>query len=63
MKLNTNIVLLGLIGVLVLMAGIQAFQLATLSQALSSGTISTSTSGAQSSVLSQLGQASQVGGC
>mgnify|MGYP001587124007 FL=1 len=63
MKLNTNIVLLGLIGVLVLMAGLQAFQLATLSQALSSGTISTSTSGAQSSVLSQLGQASQVGGC
>lgn len=62
--MNTNVVLLALMGILVLMAGIQAFQLTTLSQAISSGAItSTSVSGAKSGVLSQLSQASQVGGC
>ena len=62
--MNTNVVLLVLMGVLVLMAGIQAFQLTTLSQAISSGTLmSSSVSGAGSGVLSQLSQASQVGGC
>ncbi len=60
--MNANTTLLVLLGILVLMAGIQAFQLATLSQAVSSGTLA-ATSGAQSGVLSQLAQASQVGGC
>ncbi len=58
--MDKEIVLLVLIGVLVLMAGIQAFQLNTLSQAVSSGSISTSGS-TQHSALSQL--PSQVGGC
>ncbi len=62
--MNTNIVLLALMGVLVLMTGIQAFQLTTLSQAISGGTLkSSSASSSQSGVLSQLSQASQVGGC
>ncbi len=62
--MDTNIVLLVLIGILVLMAGIQAFQLTTLSQAISSGAIvSKSATGTSSGVLSQLSQASQVGGC
>ena len=62
--MNTNVVLLALMGVLVLMAGIQAFQLTTLSQAVSSGAIaSTSISAPKSGVLSQLSQHSQVGGC
>ena len=58
--MDKEIVLLVLIGVFVLMAGIQAFQLNTLSQAVSSGSISTSGS-TQQSALSQL--PSQVGGC
>lgn len=63
-NINANVVLLALMGILVLMAGIQAFQLTTLSQAISSGKVmSTSSSGANSGVLSQLSQASQVGGC
>ena len=62
--MNTNVVVLALMGILVLMAGIQAFQLTTLSQAISGGTLmSSSVSGAGSGVLSQLSQASQVGGC
>lgn len=62
--MNTNVVLLALMGILVLMAGIQAVQLTVLSQAISSGVVaSTAVGGAQSSVLSQLAQASQVGGC
>lgn len=58
--MDTNVLLIVLIGVLVLMAGIQAFQLNTLSQIVSSGSISTSGS-TQQSALSQL--PSQVGGC
>ncbi len=62
--MNTNVVLLVLMGLLVLMAGLQAFQLAVLSQVISTGSIkSVSTSGTNSGVLSQLAQASQVGGC
>ncbi len=62
--MNTNMVLLALMGILVLMAGVQAFQLATLSGAVSSGAFSSAiASGGQSGVLSQLSQASQVGGC
>ena len=62
--MNTNVVLLALMGVLVLMAGIQAFQLVTISQAISGGVMaSTTVQGAGSGVLSQLSQASQVGGC
>lgn len=57
MKIDTNIVLLALLGVLVLMAGIQAIQLVTISNAISTGAV---TSGS-SSVLSS--QSSQVGGC
>ncbi|MBI2076368.1 MAG: hypothetical protein HYT72_03925 [Candidatus Aenigmarchaeota archaeon] len=60
--MNANTMLLVLMGVLVLMAGIQAVQLTVLSQAISSGTL-TSAVGAKSGVLSQLAQASQVGGC
>ncbi len=62
--MNTSVVLLALMGVLVLMAGIQAFQLVTISQAISGGVMaSTTVNSAGSSVLSQLSQASQVGGC
>ncbi len=61
--MNTNIVLLALVGVLVLMAGIQAFQMATLSQAISSGAVLASSTGASSGALSQLATTSQVGGC
>ncbi|MBU5537393.1 MAG: hypothetical protein QW818_02325 [Candidatus Aenigmatarchaeota archaeon] len=62
--MNTNVVLLALMGVLVLMAGIQAFQLVTISHAISSGVTTTTTvKSTGSSVLSQLSQASQVGGC
>ena len=61
--MNTNVVLLALMGVLVLMAGIQAFQLTTLSEAVSNGVVSTAGTNSQSGVLSQLSQASQVGGC
>ncbi|MBI2547282.1 MAG: hypothetical protein HYW23_02440 [Candidatus Aenigmarchaeota archaeon] len=62
--MNINVVLVVLMGVLVLMAGIQAFQLVTLSQAISGGVVSSkSVSGSSSGVLSQLSQASQVGGC
>ncbi len=60
--MNTNVVLLALLGVLVLMAGIQAYQMTTLSQAVASGA-TLSASGSGSSALSQLAQASQVGGC
>ena len=63
MNINTNVVLLTLMGILVLMAGIQAFQLTVLSQAISGGTMVSTASSAQSGVLSQLAQASQVGGC
>jgi hypothetical protein len=52
------------LGVLVLMAGVQAIQLVTISQAISGGAVvSASTTGASTGVLSQLSQASQVGGC
>ncbi len=62
--MNTSVVLLALMGVLVLMAGIQAFQLVTISQAISGGVMaSTTVNSAGSGVLSQLSQASQVGGC
>lgn len=61
--MNTNVVLLALMGVLVLMAGIQAFQLVTISQAISGGVMSSTEQSAGSGVLSQLSQASQVGGC
>ncbi len=59
--MNTNVVLLALMGVLVLMAGIQAFQLTSLSEAVTNGAVVST--GTQSGVLSQLSQASQVGGC
>ncbi len=59
--MKTNTLLLVLLAVLVLMAGIQAVQLTAISQAISSGALATT--GAKSSVLSQLAQASQVGGC
>lgn len=62
--MKTNVVLLALMGVLVLMAGIQAFQLVTISQAISGGAMaSTTIKSTGSGVLSQLSQASQVGGC
>lgn len=57
MKINANTLLLVLVGVLVVMAGLQAFQLTVLAQALSNGVVAP----AQSSVLSQL--PTQVGGC
>jgi hypothetical protein len=64
MKIDTNTILLALLGVLVLMAGVQAIQLVTISQAISGGAVvSASTTGASTGVLSQLSQASQVGGC
>ena len=62
--MNTSVVLLALMGILVLMAGIQAFQLVTISQAITGGVMtSTTVKSAGSGVLSQLSQASQVGGC
>lgn len=61
--MNTNMVLLALMGILVLMAGVQAIQLVTLTQAISNGAIATTSVNSHSGVLSQLSQASQVGGC
>ncbi len=58
--MDTNSLLLVLIGLLVLMAGIQAFQLNALAQVMNSGTVSMD-NGQKSSALSQL--PSQVGGC
>lgn len=57
MKMNTNTMLLVLVGLLVVIAGVQAVQLNTMYQALSTGAIS----GVKSSALSTL--PSQVGGC
>ena len=56
MEMNTNTMLLVLVGLLVVIAGVQAVQLNTVYQALSSGAI-----GVKSSALSSL--PSQVGGC
>lgn len=64
--MKTQTVLVFLIAVLVLMAGVQAVQMATFSEAIASGALTAKTAGASggvatSSVLSQL--PAQVGGC
>ena len=59
MKMNTNTLLIMLMGVLVVMAALQAFQLVPLAQAVSSGAVTTGS--ANAGVLSNL--PSQVGGC
>ena len=59
MKMNTNTLLIMLMGVLVVMAALQAFQLVTLAQAVSSGAVTTGSG--TGGVLSNL--PSQVGGC
>ncbi len=65
MKVKTETVLVFLIGILVLMAGVQAVQLNALTQALEKGVTITAggsaAAPAKSSVLSQL--PTQVGGC
>ncbi len=57
--MKTNTLLIVLMAALVVMAAIQAVQLNVLSQAISGGV----TTGAKTSALTQLAQASQVGGC
>lgn len=62
-NLNTNTLLIVLLGVLVVMAGVQAMQLVTISSAIYSGAIASSHTGAQLSSSSGLNVQSQVGGC
>ncbi len=61
---KTIVLLLVVIGILVIMAGIQTFQLSTISKAIATGkigTVSASSGSAGTSALSSV--QSQVGGC
>jgi hypothetical protein len=63
-KLNTNTLLIVLLGILVIMSGVQAVQLTMLSSAITSGSIvSSSTVAPKTSSNPPLQIQSQVGGC
>jgi len=62
-KINTNTLLIVLLGVLVLMTGIQAVQLTSISSAIYSGAIASTAVPAKTQTSSGLNIQSQVGGC